>query len=168
MNPSILIAGIGNIFLGDDAFGVEVAQRMVGRALPEGVRVVDYGIRGFDLAYALLDELDLTIMVDATMRGGAPGTLYLIEPDMSALADEDEHSIEPHGMTPVSVLRMVKSLGGQPPRRLLVVGCEPAVLETEDGLIGLSTPVQAAVEEAIGMIESLVEQVCGERRGRKE
>lgn len=167
MKPTILIAGIGNIFMGDDAFGVEVAQRMAGRVLPENVRVVDYGIRGLDLAYAMLDEPDMTIMVDATMRGEAPGTLYVIEPDLNAIGDEDEHAIEPHGMNPVNVLRMVKSFGGQP-RRLIVVGCEPAVLDTEDGRIGLSTPVQAAVEEAIGMIESLVEQVRGERRDRKE
>ncbi|MGH7848434.1 MAG: hydrogenase maturation protease, partial [Candidatus Binatia bacterium] len=77
MTPAkILVAGIGNIFLGDDGFGVEVARELAKRKLPESVRVVDFGIRGFDLAYALLDGYDLTILVDAAPRGGLPGTLY--------------------------------------------------------------------------------------------
>ena len=83
--PSILIAGVGNIFMGDDAFGVEVAQRLSGRQLPDGVRVVDFGIRGFDLGYALMDDQDVTILVDATPRGGDPGTIYTIEPDLNEL-----------------------------------------------------------------------------------
>ena len=159
----ILIAGIGNIFLGDDAFGVEVAQRMLRRALPERVRVVDFGIRGFDLAYALLDGPDLTIMVDATARGGRPGTLYVIEPELDAIDIPDEDAIDAHSMNPAKVLQLVKRLGGQP-RRLLVVGCEPAVLESEDGRIGLSEPVQAVVDEAISLIESLVETIGVEDR----
>jgi hydrogenase maturation protease len=161
--PRILIAGIGNIFLGDDAFGVEVAQRMAGRSLPEGVRVVDFGIRGFDLAYAILDGPELTIMVDATPRGGEPGTLYVIEPELEALNVPDEQAIETHGMHPVQVLSLVKRLGGRP-RRLLVVGCEPTELDSDDGQMGLSEPVQAAVDEAISMIESLVEKALAEGR----
>jgi hydrogenase maturation protease len=82
---AILIAGIGNIFLGDDAFGVEVAKRLAGQSFPEGVRVVDFGIRGFDLAYALLEGPDVTILVDACPRGGAPGTVYVIEADLAEL-----------------------------------------------------------------------------------
>ena len=101
----ILIAGIGNIFLGDDAFGVEVAQRLARRSLPEGVRVVDYGIRGFDLAYAILDEPEVTIMVDAAARGGQPGTLYVIEPNMDELLQPAEQPIDTHSMTPVRVLQ---------------------------------------------------------------
>src|SRR5437870_2595644 len=83
--PRILVAGIGNIFLGDDAFGCEVVQRLAARAWPASVRVVDFGIRGFDLAYALMDGYDVTIFVDATPRADAPGTLYTIEPDLSEL-----------------------------------------------------------------------------------
>ena len=163
MGQHILIAGIGNIFLGDDAFGVEVAQQLARRALPDGVQVVDFGIRGLDLAYALLDDYDATIMVDATPRGEAPGTLYVIEPDMDKLDELGEQSIEAHNLDPVKVLAMVKMLGGQP-RRLLVVGCEPAPLESEDGYMGLSEPVQMAVGEAISLIDSLVERIQAESR----
>ena len=79
----ILVAGVGNIFLGDDAFGVEVARALSGRPLPEGVTVKDFGIRGFDLAYTMLDAWDTVILVDALSRGEAPGTLYLLEPDLA-------------------------------------------------------------------------------------
>jgi hydrogenase maturation protease len=108
----ILIAGIGNIFLGGDAFGVEVAQQMSRLALPEGVRVADFGIRGFDLAYALLDDYDATIMVDATPRGGAPGTLYLIEPDLDMLNSLGTPAAETHNLDPMKVLQLVKMLVG--------------------------------------------------------
>lgn len=154
----ILIAGIGNIFLGDDAFGVEVAQQLAHRPLPEGVRVVDFGIRSYDLAYAILDGYDATVMVDATPRGGAPGTLYLIEPDLDNLDALDSGPVDAHSMNPVAALTLVKTFGGQP-RSIYVVGCEPAVLENEDGQIGLSAPVQAAIPGAIEMIESLLTEL---------
>src|SRR5262245_23726453 len=109
--PRILVAGIGNIFLGDDAFGVEVAQQMAHRTLPEGVRVVDFGIHSFDLAYALLDNYDATILVDAVPRGGAPGTLYLIEPALDQLDAFDGQTLEGHDMNPVKVLQLAKTLG---------------------------------------------------------
>jgi hydrogenase maturation protease len=161
----ILVAGIGNIFLGDDAFGSEVARRLSGRELPDEVRVVDFGIRGFDLVYALLDGYDVTIFVDATPRGEAPGTLYTIEPDLSELDGEAAGgmSVEPHGMNPLKVLGMVKSMGGEF-KRILLVGCEPAPLESEDGHMGLSEPVEAAVDEAVGLVESLVAKILAEER----
>ena len=161
-SPSVLIAGIGNIFLGDDAFGVEVAQRLANRKLPDRVKVVDFGIRGFDLAYALLDRFDVTILVDACPRGGAPGTLYVIEPDLnvSALnAAEAEHtSVDAHSMNPMNVIRMAKSMGGDL-KRILLVGCEPLTLGPDEGAMGLSEPVAAMVEEAANRIESLVETI---------
>jgi hydrogenase maturation protease len=159
--PRILIAGIGNIFLGDDAFGSEVARRMKDHPLPDGVRVVDFGIRGLDLAYALLDEPDATILVDAAPRGDPPGTLYVIEPDLAVPGEPgaDDPVIEAHAMDPVRVLRMAAAMGGRP-RRVLVVGCEPATLGSDDDpIMGLSPPVEAAVPEAIGLIESLVERL---------
>jgi hydrogenase maturation protease len=164
--PSILVAGIGNIFMGDDAFGSEVARRLMERTLPEIVRVVDFGIRGFDLTYALLDGPDVTIFIDATPRGEAPGTLYTIEPDLSELDEEDGEAqgamIEPHGMNPLKVLRLAKSMGGEF-KRILLVGCEPAPLLTEEGEMGLSEPVQAAVGEAVLMVESLIAKILEEK-----
>jgi hydrogenase maturation protease len=151
--PCTLIAGIGNIFLGDDAFGVEVAQRLAERSLPDGVRVVDFGIRGFDLAYALLNDIDRAILVDALPRGGAPGTLYVIEPDLQTL--DSAAILQPHGMDPVRVLGLARTLGGAlPPIR--VVGCEPATLGSEEEpAMGLSDVVLAAVPEAIRLVEAL-------------
>ena len=164
-HPHILVAGIGNIFMGDDAFGSEVARRLMQRKLPDEVRVVDFGIRGFDLTYALLDGYEVTIFIDATPRGDAPGTLYTIEPDLSELDEEDGAQgamIEPHGMNPLKVLRLAKSMGGEF-KRILLVGCEPAPLQSEDGEMGLSEPVQAAVDEAIVMVESLIAKILEEK-----
>lgn len=155
---SILVAGIGNIFLGDDAFGVEVVRRLATRRLPEGVRVVDFGIRGFDLAYALLDGDEAAILIDATPRGGPPGTLYVIEPELDGLEEQGapEETVEAHTMDPVKVLRLVKAMGGQP-KRVLVVGCEPATLDAdENGQIGLSESVRAVVDEAVTLVESVI------------
>jgi hydrogenase maturation protease len=165
--PRILIACIGNIFLGDDAFGVEVAMRLAGRPMPDGVRVVDYGIRGLDLAYALLDgDQEVTIFVDATARGGEPGTIYVIEPDLAELGGEEAEPavVEAHGMDPLKVLRLVRSMGGTF-SRILLVGCEPATLGPEnEGAMGLSEPVAHAVGEAVGVVESLVATILEERR----
>jgi hydrogenase maturation protease len=162
---TILVAGIGNIFLGDDAFGVEVIRRLADRPQPEGVRVADFGIRGFDLANALLDGGDSTaLLVDATPRGGDPGTLYVIE----ASLDSDPPALEPHGMDPVSVLRLVRALGGTSPR-VLVVGCEPATTDLrETGQIGLSPQVEAAVDEAITMIETLLAELVQVEGGPRQ
>lgn len=159
-NQRILIACIGNIFLGDDGFGVEVARRLAGRPLPPGVVLKDFGIRSFDLTYALLDPWDLVILVDACSRGDKPGSVYLIEPDPveETGAVGGHQSVDPHGMKPLSVLRMVKCMGG-PPNRTLVVGCEPADLGSdEEGKLGLSEPVEAAIDEAMKLIEKTVSE----------
>ncbi len=154
---SILIAGIGNVFLGDDAFGVEVVQRLASRQLPERVKAVDFGIRGFDLAYALLDGADVTILVDACPRGGEPGSLYVIEPDLNApdAPDANQTAMDAHCMNPMNVIRMARSMGGEL-KRILLVGCEPMTLGPEEGRMGLSEPVAAMIEEAEKLIESLV------------
>lgn len=153
----ILVACVGNIFLGDDGFGVEVARRLAFHALPPEIVVKDFGIRGFDLAYAMMEPYDLTILVDACARGFTPGTVFLLEPD--PIDAKEPPAFEPHGMNPMSVLRMVKSLGGTP-GRVLIVGCEPAELGSDnDGQLGLSESVEAAVDEAIKLVESLVSKV---------
>jgi hydrogenase maturation protease len=151
----ILIAGIGNIFLGDDAFGVEVVRELPHHILPNEVRVMDFGIRGYDLAYALADDYDAAILVDATPRGESPGTLYLIEPDLANLGELDHASVDAHSLGPVRVLQMAQALGGHPDR-LYLIGCEPGELHLEEGHMGLSDAVQAAVPKAVEMIQSLV------------
>ena len=161
---SVLVAGIGNIFLGDDGFGVEVAHRLSSRCLPDGVRVVDFGIRGFDLAHAMLEERDASVvLVDATPRGGEPGTLYVIEP---SLEETIAATLEPHAMDPLKVLRLACSMGARP-RRVLVVGCEPSPLDPEDlavGRMGLSQPVEAAIDPAVEIVQSLLEQEASNAR----
>ncbi len=154
----ILVAGIGNIFFGDDAFGCEVASQLARRPLPEGVRVTDFGIRSYDLAYAIMDDYDAVILVDASQQGAEPGTIYLIEPDTKKLDALPEEAVNAHSMNPVRVLQLVRSLGGNA-RWLRVVGCEPAVLESEEGALGLSEKVQAAVRPAIEMIEALIQEI---------
>src|SRR5438270_13830731 len=115
MPQRILVAGIGNIFFGDDGFGVAVARRLAQRALPDGVQVVDFGIRGLDLAYALLEDYDAVILVDAMPRGGQPGTLYVVEPEArSALPPADGVPLMGmHNLDPARVLGVVAALGGQ-------------------------------------------------------
>lgn len=163
----ILIAGIGNIFLGDDGFGVEVAQRLTRRAYPQGVQVSDFGIRGLDLAYTLLDGYDTLILIDAVPRGGTPGTLYLIEPDLTGFnpqqgADAGRSGLDAHSMDPVKVLAFAMTLGAMPCQALLV-GCEPTPFgdgeDYTDMHMGLSAPVQAALDEAVQMVDLLVEQL---------
>ena len=151
---SILVAGIGNVFLADDGFGVEVARRLAERELPTGVKVADFGIRGMDLAYELQEDYDAAVLVDAVPRGEAPGTLYVIEPDLEAT----QPLLDAHAMDPVRVLGLARTLGTLPPR-VLVVGCEPATamsLDDEELVMGLSPPVQAAMEKAVELVESVI------------
>jgi hydrogenase maturation protease len=162
--PVILVAGIGNIFLGDDAFGVEVIRRLATRKLPESVRVTDFGIRGFDLAYALQDGYETTILVDACPHGQAPGTLYVIEPDLEELEGDgaSQPVADAHAMNPVSVLRMARAMNIEV-KNVLLVGCEPETLGGEEGLMGLSAPVEAALEDAVKLVESLIKQIMDKR-----
>jgi hydrogenase maturation protease len=156
--PRILVAGIGNVFLGDDGWGVALADRLARRELPPGVDVVDYGIRGMDLAYAMVDGgYDAVVLLDAAPRGAAPGTLYVIEPEV----EPGEVAIDTHGMDPVRVLGLVQGLGAKPPQTL-VVGCEPAnrlAADAEEFLVELSEPVRMALDEAERMVGTLVEEL---------
>jgi hydrogenase maturation protease len=160
VTKKILISGIGNIFLADDGFGVEVAARLAQHPFPSGVRVADFGIRGFDLAYALMEGYETTILVDAYPGEGAPGTLFVVEPDSTDLnsASPQPGLIEPHAMNPINVLRMAASMGGQL-KRVLLVGCVPSTLGPDEGQMGLSAPVAAAVDQAVTLIDSLVTRI---------
>jgi hydrogenase maturation protease len=159
VNKRILIAGVGNVFLGDDGFGVEVVRQLVGRELPEGVEVADFGIRGMDLVYALQDDYEVIVFVDATPRGEEPGTVYLLEPEIE---EDGEVVLDTHGMDPVKVIKFARSLGAKP-TRTFVVGCEPQVVlsgeDYEDMLMELSKPVHAAVEEAVKLVEALIDKI---------
>jgi hydrogenase maturation protease len=120
---------------------------------------VDFGIRGLDLAYALHEDYDLVVFVDATPRGGEPGTVYLIEPEIE---EDGVVSLDAHGMDPVKVIRLARALGARP-TRTIVVGCEPQVIpggeDYDDMLVELSEPVHAAVEEAAKLVESIASGV---------
>ena len=170
MRPRVLVAGVGNIFLGDDAFGVEVAQRLLRRGLPDGAQVVDFGIRGLDLTYALLDGYEAVVLVDAIPRGGRPGTLYVLEVDPVAATGSrcDGPAIEAHSMDPPKVLRLAAAMGGQV-GRLLLVGCEPTPPgEADEMTLGMSDPVRAAVDEAVPLVEALVAKLLsGEAIGAR-
>jgi hydrogenase maturation protease len=146
----VLVAGIGNVFFGDDGFGVEVARRLAAAPLPENVEVVDAGIAGIHLAYRLLDGYDLFIAVDAVVRGAPPGTVYVLEPclDEGELGRADAHSVDLRG-----VFSMVRALGGNL-GRVIVVGCEPAELKEQ---MGLSAAATAALEPAMRRVRQIAE-----------
>ncbi len=153
----VLVAGIGNIFLGDDGFGVEVAARLRGVDMPEGVRVEDFGIRGVHLAYELLDGYDALVMVDAVPMGEPPGTVALIEPDPAGeVGEHATPAMDAHSMNPAVVLQMLAAMGGQV-GRVVVVGCQPSVIE--EGM-GLSPAVAAAVERGVDAVREVVAELC--------
>lgn len=163
MSDRVLVAGIGNVFLGDDAFGVEVAQVLASRRVPDGVRVVDFGIRAFDLAYAMLDPWEAIILVDTTTRGGSPGTVYTVEIEPSSFARAPA-LLNPHGMDPVKVLQLASSMGTVS-AHVYLVGCEPFDFGEElEGRMGLSEQVRAAV----GSAAAVVERLCGELLARAQ
>ena len=161
VNPKILIAGIGNIFMGDDEFGVEVARRIMRWSLPPEVRIVDFGIRGLDLVYALQDGYETAILIDAYPHGQAPGTITVLELDEKEIAAVPNGLVEPHSMHPLNVLRMARDMNGSL-NRVLLVGCEPACLGGDEGSIGLSEPVAGAVEDAMNATKRLVSRLLDE------
>lgn len=169
-----LVAGVGNIFLGDDGFGVEVVRRLDPETLPGGVDVADYGIRGLHLAYALLDgRYDTVIIVDAVPSDEPPGTLTVLRPDAGDAAAVDAAVapaavgpaavVDAHGMSPDVVLRLVRDLGGEI-GQVIVVGCRPAVLAEQMELSGV---VRAAVDDAVGLVGDILRdlQPAGVGRG---
>lgn len=163
--PRVLVAGVGNIFLGDDGFGVEVARRLAGTPVPDGVEVADVGIRGVHLAYRLLDGYHGLVLVDTVARGGEPGTVYVLDPDAAPDTDPETGPdagtvplLDAHAMDPQAVLALVKSLGGHVDRTR-VVGCEPA--DVTEG-IGLSEPVANAVDAAATTAYALARDLLAE------
>jgi hydrogenase maturation protease len=155
----VLVAGVGNMLLGDDGFGVEVVRRLLREPalLPDGVRVADYGIRALHLAYDLLEGYDALVIVDAMSQGHAPGTLFVFEPDVAAPPSGGATATDPHGLYPGAVLRVASDLGARV-GLVRVVGCEPA--DVDEG-IGLSPPVENAVTEALRLVRELALAAVG-------
>jgi len=153
----VLVAGIGNIFFGDDAFGVEVAQRLARRPTPDGVRVEDFGIRGVHLAYELLDGYDVLVLVDALPMGEDPGTIAVVEPELDVPGVVDAAApLEAHSMSPAVVLGLMTGLGGTV-GRVVIVGCQPDVV---DEGIGLSRVVADAVDAGVDAVLEVLEEIC--------
>lgn len=164
--PPILIAGIGNIFLGDDGFGVAVARRLMERTQPAHVRVVDFGIRGIDLAYALLECYEFVVLVDIVQRESKPGTIHVIEVD-DEVVPSSGRSPETHGMVPTRAIELARMMGAKIPR-LVLVGCEPQGFGNPDeGEIALSPPVSIAIEQAIAAVEALIDPISSESPDRR-
>jgi hydrogenase maturation protease len=150
---NVLVAGIGNILLGDDGFGVEVVTHIDATSLPDCVKVADFGIRGVHLSYELLDGYDALVLVDAMPMGERPGTVAIFEPDVESV---DPTGVDAHSMNPAVVLGLLSSMGGHVPR-VVVVGCEP--LTVDEG-IGLSEPVAAAVAPAVETVRRVLTDIC--------
>lgn len=147
---TVLVAGIGNIFLGDDAFGCEVVRALPPRA---NVEIVDFGIRGYDLGLRLEAAWDAVILVDAARRGGPPGTLYVIEPDVAPRALQ----LDAHALDPATVL----ALAATKQRCVRLVACEPETFGTDDDpALGLSAPVAAAIPGAVALVERLIGELA--------
>ena len=156
--PQILVAGIGNSWLRDDGFGSEVAKRLEGHELPEGVSVFDFGSGGLDLAYEVMRGYHGLVLVDVSQQGGKPGTLYVMEPDPEEIEGgiEDGEVINPHGMDPKTVLRFVKAVGGWP-GKVVIVACEPG--NVEDMGMGLTDEVSASIDRAVKLVLEQVEEL---------
>jgi hydrogenase maturation protease len=164
MTGRTLVAGVGNIFQGDDAFGVEVIRLLADRPQPTGVRVADFGIRGVHLVYELLDGCDLFVLVDAAQRGCAPGTVTVLEVGPRDMASPSG-VMDAHGLAPDQVFAMLDAMGSRPGRSL-VVACEPA--DVSAGM-GLSDQVRDALPHAVRAVEKILEQAQQEDRiQRKE
>lgn len=161
-----LVAGVGNVLCGDDAFGVEVARVMSYRPMPPEVTVADFGMRSYDLTFAILEGYDATILVDAVPHGEKPGTISLLEPDLSAASRYDDGLTQGFN-NPQRIFEILKLFGGQA-GKVYLISCEPEIWERTDGRIGLSPAVRAAVPQAIEMISGLVSQLLGRATEQKQ
>jgi hydrogenase maturation protease len=158
MTGRTLVAGVGNVFLSDDAFGVEVVRRLAEHPVPDGVQIRDFGIRGVHLVYDLLDGCDLFVLVDVAARGEPPGTVTVLEVELPDADSLTSPVIDAHSLTPDDIFALLASLGGKPGRSL-VVACEPA--DVSPGM-GLSEPVLAALPHAVRAVEDILASVAGD------
>ena len=152
MTGRTLVAGVGNVFLRDDAFGVEVVRLLDGQPRPPGVQIRDYGIRGVHLVYELLDGCDLFVLIDAAARGEEPGTVSVLEVDLPTPDSLPQPVMDAHDLTPDAIFALLAALGGRP-GRCLVVACEPA--DVGAGM-GLSEPVRRALPHAVRAVQDIL------------
>jgi hydrogenase maturation protease len=154
----VLIAGIGNAWMRDDGFGGEVIRRLEQVELPSGVRALDFGTGGLDLAYEVMRGYDALVLVDVSHQDGPPGSLYVMEPEQESLGGpiEDGEIIDPHGMDPQNVLRFVHMIGAWP-GRVVIVACEPSDLDAAG--FGLSDAVAATIDPAVELVLSTVQEL---------
>jgi hydrogenase maturation protease len=160
MTGRTLVAGVGNVFQRDDAFGVEVIRLLADRPRPAGVEIADFGIRGVHLVYELLNGCDLFVLVDAAQRGCEPGTVTVLEVepgDAVKPGDEGPRTavMDAHGLAPDEIFAMLASMGSRPGRSL-VVACEPA--DVSAGM-GLSDQVREALPQAVRAVEEILERI---------
>lgn len=156
MRARVLIASSGNVFLGDDGFGPRVVQKLGAEPLPEGVTSIDFGVRGMQLLYELANGWDAAILVDTVARGGAPGTLYVLEP-----GDFPATTLDAHDMHPARAFALLEAVG-KPPKTLRVVGCEPEHVPTDELMFGLSDPVENAIADAVDLVRTLATELSQE------
>jgi len=158
LEKQILVAGVGNAWLQDDAFGGECARRLEARGVPSGVTVMDFGTGGLDLAYEVMRGYDALVILDASRQGGEPGTLYVMEAEREDFPDaiEDGENIDPHGMDPKTMLRFVKAVGGWP-GKVVIIACEPG--EVDEVGMGLTPRVEAAMEQALALVLETIEEL---------
>ena len=161
MTGRTMVAGVGNIFQRDDAFGVEVIRLLAGRPQPEGVEIADFGIRGVHLVYELLNGCDLFVLVDAAQRGCEPGTVTVLEVEAGDTAPRTA-VMDAHGLAPDEIFAMLASMGSRPGRSL-VVACEPA--DVSAGM-GLSDPVRDALPQAVRAVEEILDRIQQEEGAR--
>ena len=152
MTGRTLVAGVGNVFLRDDAFGVEVIRLLAEQQHPDGVEIRDFGIRGVHLVYELLNGCDLFVLVDAAPRGEPPGTVSVLEVELPEVDKMDRPVMDAHSLNPDAIFALLASLGGRPGRSL-VVACEPA--EVDAGM-GLSDPVREALPHAVRTVQDIL------------
>ncbi len=159
----VMIAGVGNMFMKDDGFGGAVIKKMLHKTFPEGVEIKDFGTGGLKLAYDLMKGYDGLILLDASQRGDKPGTLYVIEPEETSVESnlEDGGPIDPHGSDPATILRFVKGIGAWP-AKVFIVACEPGVVD--DFEIGLTEPVNAAVDKAVELVDDILKEIYTEAK----
>jgi hydrogenase maturation protease len=146
-SPRVGVIGLGNVLMGDDAFGPWVARTLLaGYDFPEGVTVEDLGTPGLDLTPWVMD-LEALVLVDTVRSDASPGTVRLYRRD--DLLQHPLHArLSPHDPGVKEAL-LTAEFAGRGPREVLLVGAVP---ETTAMGVCLSPALRGAVEQAIAEV----------------